>query len=268
MASKAMYAAYDIGQMVSTTVASIAGAPSWMVGMNNFLFSGSKGDWNNYWALAPVALSGLEYIASEWEVFTFSAPGGPESFLRRLTRTNLDDGWRRKAWGFFSNSAGTNSLNALGNLFNTGFSLRNVNFLTIKNNPLHENIDQAVSLEFFCDNFNNCTYNEIKQYINKKSNPSGNRYVINPHDGYVIDMRHMLYVGYQHGEIMGAIIEIGQWVAFRPSGRNKQDYYSNWLGFQFAKSFENSINISPNKLTFYLSKFFDKPTPHNHIPSY
>ncbi|MES2704148.1 MAG: hypothetical protein V4649_16020 [Bacteroidota bacterium] len=60
------------------------------------------------------------------------------------------------------------------------------------------------------------------------------RYVRLP-NGLVMDMRHVLTVGMQHGEGKGALVEIGQNFADRASANSKQDYFSNAMGRQFLK---------------------------------
>jgi RHS repeat-associated protein len=58
------------------------------------------------------------------------------------------------------------------------------------------------------------------------------RYVRNPMDNNVVDMRHMLIVGPQGG-LVGGTIEVGQWIAGQESGMDPQDFYSNGLGLTF-----------------------------------
>lgn len=69
------------------------------------------------------------------------------------------------------------------------------------------------------------------------------RYVRNPHDGKVIDMRHMLVVG-KYPAAIGNILEAYQWLDGQASGMDRQDFYSNSVGYQFYmqyNSFQNAI---------------------------
>ena len=62
------------------------------------------------------------------------------------------------------------------------------------------------------------------------------RYVVNPTDGNVMDMRHVTVVGYGYGNPFGDIIEHLQNMreSTRPSAFDPQDYYSNDIGDSFA----------------------------------
>ena len=61
------------------------------------------------------------------------------------------------------------------------------------------------------------------------------RYLINPIDGNVMDMRHVLVVGYGCGEKVGDIVEYSQSLSesTRGSAFDPQDYYSNKVGAYF-----------------------------------
>lgn len=65
------------------------------------------------------------------------------------------------------------------------------------------------------------------------------RYVFHPRTGNVIDMRHMLIVG-NNGPLIGNFVEIGQYIAGLPSGMNRQDFYSNSLGYGFYRVYNDS----------------------------
>jgi hypothetical protein len=60
-----------------------------------------------------------------------------------------------------------------------------------------------------------------------------------------MDMRHVMVVGYGGGNIIGAAVEVGQWLGpyygkpgARGSAFDKQDFYSNNIGASF---FTNSL---------------------------
>ena len=101
--------------------------------------------------------------------------------------------------------------------------------------PITEHLDESVSLDYFLNAVQGKSYVEIINELGNRSRtslgsqPGGPslRYVVNPLDGNVIDMRHMLIVGYKYGDWGGKIIEFGQWIAGNPSGMNAQDFYSN-----------------------------------------
>jgi hypothetical protein len=66
------------------------------------------------------------------------------------------------------------------------------------------------------------------------------RYVRNPIDNRVMDMRHVMVVGFGGGNMIGFGVEVVQWLGpyfGKPSSRessfNKQDYYSNNIGAGF-----------------------------------
>jgi hypothetical protein len=60
------------------------------------------------------------------------------------------------------------------------------------------------------------------------------RMVLNPRDGNIMDMRHVMVVGYQYGRVGGYVFEITQWVRGIPQAFNGQDLYSNAIGDDFG----------------------------------
>lgn len=93
------------------------------------------------------------------------------------------------------------------------------------------------------------------------SQPGGSnmRYVRNPHDGRVIDMRHMLIVG-KYPAVIGNIIETYQWLDGQASGMDRQDFYSNGVGYQFNMQYNWLQNvIDPKTFTDQLNRFFSNP---------
>lgn len=130
--------------------------------------------------------------------------------------------------------------------------------------PITEHLEESISLSDFINSTRGMTLSEIGNQINMRGNPSGLRYIINPNDNNVIDMRHMLFVGYKYGGLGGKLIEFGQWVLGDPSGMNAQDFYSNRLGSNFSVRYGTQIMLSPKKTSLYLEKFFAKPRGDNH----
>ncbi len=98
-----------------------------------------------------------------------------------------------------------------------------------------------------------------KTFLHSQPGGFGYRYVVNPHDGRILDMRHMLVVGKQP-VIMGNLVEIGQLI-FDPSiALSRQDWYSNGVGYQFYRQ-SSSLQrlIAPTTFTDQLNSFFSNP---------
>jgi hypothetical protein len=99
------------------------------------------------------------------------------------------------------------------------------------------------TLEQFYKENKGRTYHEIITQKPKSSGLYGGpemRYVINPNDNKIMDMRHVMVVGYGAGFVSGFWVEIGQytgpWFGYntRSSAFDRQDYYSNLIGQRFA----------------------------------
>jgi len=85
------------------------------------------------------------------------------------------------------------------------------------------------------------------------------RYVINPHDDRVIDMRHMLVIG-KKPAALGNFLEVFQWGIGQASGMDPQDFYSNGVGYQFYMQYNSMQNlIAPRTFTDQLNSFFSNP---------
>ncbi len=116
-----------------------------------------------------------------------------------------------------------------------------------QNNPLHENFNNAVTLSEWVKSNKGLSKKEIINQVQNAgftglhSQVGGprNRYVFHPRSGNVIDMRHMLIVG-EMGFVAGSLIEMGQSAAGLPSGMNRQDFYSNSLGYAFYKLYNDT----------------------------
>lgn len=85
------------------------------------------------------------------------------------------------------------------------------------------------------------------------------RYVINPHDGRVLDMRHMLVVG-KYASTIGNLVEAGQWAAGQASGMDRQDFYSNRVGYEYYRQDYGLLNVFvPHSFTKQLGYYFNNP---------
>ena len=85
------------------------------------------------------------------------------------------------------------------------------------------------------------------------------RYVVNPHDGKVLDMRHMLIVG-KYPVVVGNVIEFTQWLTGDNSGMKAQDFYSNGVGYQFFQQYNSVQNfLQPNTFSDQLNDYFFNP---------
>ncbi|MDD2412121.1 MAG: hypothetical protein RBS19_02990 [Bacteroidales bacterium] len=95
-----------------------------------------------------------------------------------------------------------------------------------------------------------------KTFLGSQTGGPNMRYVKNPHDGKVLDMRHMLIVG-NRPPIVGNLLEGFQWITGQASGMDPQDFYSNGVGYQFYMQ-SNVIQrlIAPTSFTDQLNSTF------------
>ena len=110
-------------------------------------------------------------------------------------------------------------------------------------NPLDQHSDEAMDLDTWVERNEYKSQEELA--LEKDKDPFGlplgpeDRYVINPFDGHVMDMRHVIVVGYGMGEPAGYGAEVIQKGAGAlgkdPTGSafNPQDRYSNNIGARF-----------------------------------
>jgi RHS repeat-associated protein len=109
----------------------------------------------------------------------------------------------------------------------------------LNGDPLNKHRNQASTLDEWESHYNTCTENEIITEAGwKDGQPLGPqmRYVINPIDNKVMDMRHVSVVGNKYGARVGELIEHIQNLraSTRPSAFDLQDYYSNKIGDIFS----------------------------------
>lgn len=117
-------------------------------------------------------------------------------------------------------------------------------------------------LDFFNDNFDRIESEIITQrkdgsktFLSSQKGGPRVRYIQDPiNPTAAIDLRHMLIIGKQ-GEIVGNSVELGQSSVGMSSGANYQDYYSNYLGYQFYKVYGNNLKQNPKKFAQYLYDF-------------
>ena len=113
-------------------------------------------------------------------------------------------------------------------------------------NRLQEHYDEAVTLSEWSKANDGLTREQvINQRANRSSSPLNSqqggpnlRYVFHPKTGNVIDMRHMLIMG-NNGPLVGNMVEVGQKMAGLASGLNRQDFYSNSLGYGFYNTYND-----------------------------
>lgn len=116
--------------------------------------------------------------------------------------------------------------------------------------------------DFFNDNFDRKEEEIITQrkdasktFLGSQKGGPRIRYIQDPiNPGAVIDLRQMLVIG-KKGEFTGNSVELGQSAAGMSSGANYQDYYSNYLGYQFYKAYGNKLKQNPQKFAQYLYDF-------------
>lgn len=124
--------------------------------------------------------------------------------------------------------------------------------------PLKENLGKAIPLDEWAERYEGQSYFKIITEAGWKDGmPLGPkaRYVINPRDNNVMDMRHVMVVGFGLGNPFGDIIEFGQSLipSKRPSAYNPQDYYSNDIGNSFAWFYFQYASVTANWTTTFQS---------------
>ena len=167
--------------------------------------------------------------------------------------------------GSGSGSGGANTT-LLASFWETIAAIQNLDLGALKDNADSEGIlqnkdlqnthgEKLYSLEEFLKFNQGKTYKEI---INQRAKSSGlpggpeMRYVKNPLDGNVMDMRHVLVVGFKGTSIGGLIVENLQYLTYRtrPSAYDKQDYYSNNIGSSFYNFYSHPASYSHRKRDF------------------
>ena len=145
----------------------------------------------------------------------------------------------------------------------------------LQQDPLKQHLEEAVTLEKWVEKYGNWTQEQIALERGRDAYglPLGPaeewRYVKNRYDGNVMDMRHVVVVGYGMGEVQGLGAEIVQKVAGffgkdrTKSAFNPQDRYSNNIGasfhtYDFRKNgFGMSMNFG-NRFNQFLSLIYKK----------
>jgi hypothetical protein len=120
------------------------------------------------------------------------------------------------------------------------------------------------TLAEFKARYSGCTIEEVQNEIevggsfdSQPSGPTSIRFVEDPLDAdKYIDMRHMLVVGYEWGNLGGLGVEIVQLFRYPASAFNPQDFYSNSLGSQFENVFGTQLSNNPNFVN-YLGEFLN-----------
>ena len=131
--------------------------------------------------------------------------------------------------------------------FNAGGAVSNLGVQRgdLKQDPLKQHYNEAVTLEEWVEKYGDWSQKNIAledgkdRYGLPKGPKKEWRYVKNPYDNNVMDMRHVVVVGYGMGEVQGLGAEIIQKVAGffgkdpTNSAFNPQDKYSNNIGASF-----------------------------------
>lgn len=133
------------------------------------------------------------------------------------------------------------------------------------NTDLQKHLGDAIPLEEWLEIYKDKTYDEIVNENPKNMGMPGGpkkRYVINPYDGNVMDMRHVMVVGFGYGRLSGFLVEhlkyAGDWFGLntRGSAYDAQDYYSNDIGARYYNyRFKGIFSESPFS---NFKKYFDK----------
>jgi hypothetical protein len=213
-----------VAGMISNTYLSVA----YQVGMHGLtggMFSGAQGGSFGSGFLSGALSSGISSAVSSvkidsnfWSASVQVVSGGV-------------------AGGFGSQIAGGNFMDGLRQGIITS-SLNHVAHKLQQKDPLKKFKDQAISLDEWIEIYGDKAWSEIATESGwKQGQPLGpkHRYVVNPQDGNIMDMRHVSIVGYGYGETIGDAVEHVQNAlpSTRASAFDPQDYYSNKIGAYF-----------------------------------
>jgi hypothetical protein len=131
-----------------------------------------------------------------------------------------------------------------------------------KIDPYQDHLDEAITLDEFLTHYGGMTHYEVVTEMNNttrlQSSADGPalRYMIDPHTGNVIDLKHMLIIGDTGG---GFLVELIQVLTDRHSAFDRQDLFSNQLGNDFFFHYGRTINENPSSFTDYFRRFFQYP---------
>ena len=81
------------------------------------------------------------------------------------------------------------------------------------------------------------------------------RYVINPTDNTIMDMRHVMIIGFLVGTSFGKDLERAQLYFSKGSALNPMDYYSNQIGEEFRTFLKENPTVDVKNdwaMIFYL----------------
>lgn len=121
------------------------------------------------------------------------------------------------------------------------------------NTDLKANSIDAIPLSEWVELYKNKSFHDIINEEPKNMGMPGGpteRYVTNPYDGNIMDMRHVMIVGFMYGQTVGASIERIQSFSAktRESSFNAQDYYSNYLGAEYHSYRLGTIGFGRERL--------------------
>ena len=153
-----------------------------------------------------------------------------------LEGTGLEVGWNEGADGRDLGGNGSGSMLSGGRLTSGGGGCPEGD--CGGNNPLRRYEDKVQhTLEEWVNRYEDKSLKEIATEGGwKQGQPMGPidewRFIQAP-DGNVMDMRHVVVVGYIYGESIGNLIEEAQTLFDKSSAKDPQDYYSNKIGAYF-----------------------------------
>lgn len=139
---------------------------------------------------------------------------------------------------------------------------------------LGEHSASAVFFEDWCQNYSGFGFEDLNErgWFGPLNSQGGGpdldwRYVIDPmNNNYVIDMRHLLYVGYYlekltgTGNAAGDLIELGQLnIGHTGSALNWQDFFSNRIGSAFRRYLEDNDDVNSENFVEQLCSFLQSP---------
>ena len=126
---------------------------------------------------------------------------------------------------------------------------------------LNKHRDRAVTLDEWTRQYSSSSLDDIQNeaggtFLGSRDGGPKIRYVINPVDNNVMDMRHVMVVGYKFGYKGGNLVEKIQAIFKQPSAYDSQDYYSNFIGASFRHYYSYLRITSGTSISGNFSNYF------------